>query len=123
MAEFFPNKPITTTESSVEVSVSPEQPLPVGPVRFQLVVFDEADNASEPAFLEVVIRDSEKPTAVLDGPRSAVEYGSSFQLTGDRSSDLRPGRIARYEWTMVPILERPNSLDVSISGPVRSPGA
>lgn len=107
MAEFFLNKPIETNDSRVEVTVNPEAPLPVGPVRFQLVVFDDANNASEPTFLEVVIRDSQKPTAVLDGPREPVEYGQGFTLHGDRSSDVRPGRIVRYEWTMVPIVERP----------------
>ena len=110
MPEFFLNKPNETSEPKVEVVVNPDTPLPVGAVRFQLVVFDEAGNASEPAFLEVVIRDSQKPTAVLDGPQTAVEFGTNFALTGERSSDVAPGRIVRYEWTMVPIIERINPI-------------
>lgn len=107
MAEFFPNKPNETSEPKVEVEVSPSSPLPVGPVRFQLVVFDDSGNASEPAFLDVVVRDSQNPTAVIDGPQAPVEYGQSFALSGERSSDVAPGRVVRYEWTMVPIVERP----------------
>jgi hypothetical protein len=108
MPEFSLNKTIQTTESKVEVTVNPDAPLPIGPVRFKLVVFDDANNPSEPAFLDVVIRDSINPTAVLDGPQKPVEFGTGFSLSGERSSDVKPGRIARYEWTMLPIPERPN---------------
>jgi len=107
MAEFFLNKPVDTSDNAVEVTVSPNAPLPVGLVRFRLVVFDDANNASEPAFLEVLVRDSQNPTAVLDGPREPVEFGQSFKLSGDRSRDVEPGNIVRYVWTMVPIVERP----------------
>lgn len=106
MADFSVNNPITTPDPKVTVDVSPEAPLPIGPVRFQLVVFDEDNNASEPAFLEVLIRDTKAPTAVLDGPK-AVELGDSFELSAERSSDIKPGKIKSYQWTMVPILERP----------------
>lgn len=107
MADFILDTPIETIDPVVEVTVNPDSPLPLGPVRFQLVVFDEENNASEPAFLEVVIRDSQRPTAVLDGPREGVEAGTSFVLSGERSSDVRPGRIVRYVWTLVPALDRP----------------
>jgi len=107
MAEFKLNTPIETSDPTIEVSVSTTDPLPIGPVRFQLVVFDEQNNPSKPAFLEVTVRDSQDPTAVLDGPREGVELGKSFSLSGERSRDVEPGKIVRYEWTMVPILERP----------------
>lgn len=107
MAEFKLDTPIETIDPAVEVTVNPDSPLPLGPVRFQLVVFDEENNASEPAFLEVIIRDSQRPTAVLDGPREGVEAGTSFKLSGERSSDVAPGRIVRYVWTLVPALDRP----------------
>ncbi|MCE2836981.1 MAG: hypothetical protein LW834_08450 [Cyanobium sp. 49614_E6] len=107
MAEFKPNTPIETSDPTIEVTVSGTDPLPIGPVRFQLVVFDEQNNPSQPAFLEVTVRDTQNPTAVLDGPREGVELGKSFSLSGERSSDVEPGKIVRYEWTMVPILERP----------------
>ena len=107
MAEFKPNTPIETSDPTIEVSVSTTDPLPIGPVRFQLVVFDEQNNPSKPAFLEDTVRDTQLPTAVLDGPREGVEFGQSFSLSGARSSDVDPGKIVRYEWTMVPIAERP----------------
>jgi hypothetical protein len=107
MAEFKLNTPIETSDPTIEVSVSTTDPLPIGPVRFQLVVFDEQNNPSKPAFLEVTVRDSQDPTAVLDGPREGVELGKSFSLSGERSRDVEPGKIVRYEWTMVPSPERP----------------
>ena len=107
MAQFKPTTPIDTSDPTIEVTVSGTDPLPIGPVRFQLVVFDEQNNPSKPAFLEVTVRDTQNPTAVLDGPREGVELGKSFSLSGERSSDVEPGKIVRYEWTMVPILERP----------------
>jgi hypothetical protein len=115
MAEFKLNTPIETSDPTIEVTVSTTDPLPIGPVRFQLVVFDEQNNPSIPAFLEVTIRDTQLPTAVLDGPREGVEFGQSFSLSGERSSDVEPGKIVRYEWTMVPIAERPPI------GPLRPP--
>lgn len=107
MAEFRLNQPIETSEPTIEVTVNPEEPLPVGQVRFQLVVFDESDNPSQPAFLDVIVRDNQAPTAVLDGPRGEVEFGRSFELSGRRSSDVAPGQVVRYVWTMVPIPDRP----------------
>lgn len=106
MAKFFVDKPIETTDPKIEVTVSPTAPLPVGITRFQLVVVDDSGNASEPNFVDVVIRDTQRPTAILDGPKQA-EVGQSFVLAGDRSSDIPPGKIVKYIWTMVSALDRP----------------
>jgi hypothetical protein len=106
MAEFVVNKPIETTDPKIEVTVSSKEPLPVGITRFQLVVVDDSGNASEPNFVDVVILDTQRPTAILDAPRQ-VEVGQSFVLAGDRSSDIPPGKIEKYVWTMVPALDRP----------------
>jgi hypothetical protein len=122
MAEFRPNTPIETSDPVIEVTVNADNALPIGPVRFQLVVFDEQNNASQPAFLEVTIRDTQLPTAVLDGPREGVELGQSFSLSGQRSSDVAPGQIVRYVWTMVPIPERPPLGPIQPPlGPIRPP--
>jgi hypothetical protein len=99
MAEFRPNQPIETDTSDIEVTVSPASPLPVGRHQFQLVVVDDSGNQSEPAVFEVIVRDTSKPTAVIDGPR-AVDAGSSFQLSGRRSTDVG-GRIVKYRWTLL----------------------
>jgi hypothetical protein len=62
-------------------------------------VSDDAGNVSAPAAVEVIVRDWQKPTAVLDASRQ-VEAGQSFQLSGSRSTDIAPGRIVRYRWMM-----------------------
>jgi hypothetical protein len=100
MTEFFPNKPIETAEPKIEVTISPNAPLPAGLTKFQLVVVDDAGNASDPAVVEVIIRDTLRPTAVLDAPKS-VEVGQSFVLVGDRSSDVAPGKVVNYIWTLL----------------------
>jgi hypothetical protein len=106
MAEFIPNKPVETTEPKVEVTVDPNNPFPVGRLRFRLVVTDDAGNESAPDEVDVIIRDSERPTAVLDAPR-AVNFRESFALVGDRSTDVG-GRIVTYRWELIEAPERPN---------------
>jgi hypothetical protein len=97
MPEFRVGQSVVTDAPDVEVTVAPNAPLPVGRHRFQLVVADDSGNTSEPSITEVIVRDTQKPTAVLDAPRE-VELGRSFQLSGRRSSDVG-GRIVRYTWT------------------------
>ena len=101
MATFVPGQDVRTQDPTVEVTISPQTPLPPGRHRFQLVVIDDAGNQSEPAVAEVIVIDDQKPTAVLDAPRS-VPFGRSFMLSGARSSDIAPGRITAYVWTRLP---------------------
>ncbi|MEO8250009.1 MAG: hypothetical protein ABI589_11620 [Burkholderiales bacterium] len=98
MSEFLTNRPLTTDQPKIEVTVSPNAPLVPGVHRFELIVTDDAGNESEPAEVEVVITDNEKPTAVIDAPRT-VPAGMSFTLSGARSTDPPPGKIVRYRWT------------------------
>lgn len=109
MARFVPNVPVVQRDPVIAVDADPLKPLPVGRNRFRLVVVDDAGNESEPAILEVIIRDDIKPTAVLDivdasGARvaPAVGAGKSFILSGARSSDVAPGRIIEYRFTLLP---------------------
>jgi hypothetical protein len=97
MAEFRVGQAVVTDNPEVEVTVAANAPLPAGRHRFQLVVADDSGNSSDPSVVEVIVRDTQKPTAVLDAPRE-VELGRSFQLSGRRSSDIG-GRIVRYTWT------------------------
>jgi hypothetical protein len=97
MAEFRVGQPVVTDNPEVEVTIAPNAPLPAGRHRFQLVVTDDSGNSSDPSVTEVIVRDTQKPTAVLDAPRE-VELGRSFQLSGKRSSDIG-GRIVKYTWT------------------------
>lgn len=108
MAQFVPNQPVTQPDASVSVDVTPNSPLPMGVNRFQLVVVDDAGNESDPVILEVIVRDTEKPTAVLDmvderGGRidPVVSFGQTFVLSGARSSDIAPGKVAEYRFTLI----------------------
>jgi hypothetical protein len=96
MPEFKPGQPVVTNTPDVEVTVTPNAPLPAGRHRFQPVVEDDSGNSSEPSVTEVIVRDTQKPTAVLDAP-GEVEFGRSFQLSGKRSSDL--GKIVKFTRT------------------------
>ena len=66
MPEFKPNVPVVQKDPLVSVDIKQANPLPAGKYRFQLVVVDDGNNESDPAFLDVIIRDTERPTAVLD---------------------------------------------------------
>ena len=65
MANFELNRPIETIENHVQVTPTPGEPLRPGRHVLQLVVEDQAGNRSQPATIEVVIRDTTAPTAVL----------------------------------------------------------
>ena len=108
MPEFKPNTPIVQKDSVVRVDVTAEVPLPLGANRFRLVVVDDAGNESEPTFLEIIVRDDDRPTAVLDLVNRdltridpVVVRGQSFILSGARSADVPPGTVAEYRFTLV----------------------
>lgn len=101
MPEFFPEESISTEDAKVEVTINPDKPLKVGRYVFQLVVVDDSGNESLPAQQEVIVLDTERPTAVLDIRPSKVAVGESFVLYGDQSTDLGGGRINKYVWTFL----------------------
>lgn len=108
MPVFNVNKPVNQTSPTVKVDVSPAQPLPLGMNRFQLVVIDDAGNPSEPTFINVIVRDTEKPTAVLEfvdangqAVEASVPFGTSFILSGAKSRDTAPGKIVQYQFTLL----------------------
>jgi hypothetical protein len=108
MAKFEVNKPIAQADAVIRVDVLPTAPLPLGPNRFRLVVVDDAGNESEPAFIEVIVQDKDKPTAVLDVVDEnlkkidpIVPAGRSFTLSGVRSTDIAPGKIKEYRFTLL----------------------
>ena len=100
MAIFQAGVPIETAENAISVDVTPNRPLSVGRHIFQLEVVDDSGNRSAPDRVEIIVRDEDNPTAVLDAPR-LVAFGRPFQLSGVRSSDPPPGKIARFIWTLV----------------------
>jgi hypothetical protein len=111
MPEFKVGQTEVRADGVIDVEVNPRNPLPVGAHRFQLVVEDDAGNVSQPTILNVIVRDTEKPTAVLDLVDTnnkvldpVVSAGKGFRLSGLRSTDNPPGKVVRYSFTL---LDRP----------------
>ena len=98
MAEFVVNQDVATEQPTVEVTLSLQRPLAVGRHRFRLIVLDNSGNRSAPDEIDVVIADTQAPTAVLT-PLNPVPFGTSFNLDGRRSTDVGGGQITRYVWT------------------------
>jgi hypothetical protein len=98
MAEFLINTDVTTDTPTVEVTISPDRPLALGRHRFRLIVVDDSGNNSVPDEVDVIVADSEAPTAVLSAP-ATVAFGASFPLDGRRSVDAGGGRITSFVWT------------------------
>jgi hypothetical protein len=108
MPEFKPNVPVVQDTPLVSVDMPKDNPLAAGKYRFQLVVVDDSGNESDPAFIDVIVKDTVKPTAVLDminADKAIVppnaQVGSSFTLSGARSSDVAPGKVKAYRFTML----------------------
>lgn len=109
MAKFIRNKPVKTTTPKVKVELNRNDKLDLGVNRFRLVVVDDAGNESEPAFLEVMVKDNNRPTAQIDlvdgnGKRLTnltLKQGQQILLSGERSADDPPGKVVDYLWTWV----------------------
>src|SRR5688572_8960859 len=114
MANFVLNTPIETDVPTIEVTLSATNGLALGRHRFQLVVVDDSNNESAADVVEVRVIDSQRPTADITGPDS-VPFGTSFPLSGVRSSDVGGGRIVRYRWTYI-------GAAPVIVGPILNPG-
>ncbi|WP_437723483.1 hypothetical protein [Sorangium sp. So ce861] len=132
MANFEQNKPIETVENHVEITPTPGPPLQPGLHVFQLVVEDQAGNRSAPASIEVIVRDTTAPTAVLrlvvpqrENPDAWPEAGKPFALSAEGSTDFGGGPIVKYIWTLVsaPVRTRvpPIVLDPSVVRPPVEP--
>ncbi len=94
MATFVVGTPVTTTTPTVDVTVDPTHPLPSGTHVFQLVVVDA------PTTVQVVIKDRVIPTAVIRAPASVIN-GQAFTLDGSASSEVPPGKIVQWVWTLM----------------------
>ena len=108
MAEFKENVPVVQTDPMVTVDISPDRPLSPGKHTFRLVVVDDAGNESAPKDVDIIVRDTEKPTAVLDMVNNdgavvaaTAELGKPFILSAARSSDPPPGKIKEYRFTLL----------------------
>ncbi|HWX49313.1 MAG TPA: hypothetical protein VNZ61_14765 [Roseomonas sp.] len=108
MPRFQVNVPVTQADPVVQVEIDPASPLPLGVNRFQLIVVDDAGNESAPFVIEVMVKDTERPTAQLDVVDAngaivdpVVSFGQPFILSGKRSSDAGGGSIKEYRFTLL----------------------
>lgn len=106
MPTFRPNEPVAQPDPLVTVDTATG--LNVGAHRFSLVAVDDSGNQSQPTVLDVIVRDTDRPTAVLDMVDEAgrridpvVSAGQAFRLSGTRSSDVG-GRIVEYRFALLP---------------------
>lgn len=109
MPQFKPNQPVEQPDAQVKVEVSRANPLPVGANRFRLVVIDDEGNESEAKDIEIIVQATQVPTAVIEmtddnGQRvdPVVEFGKAFVLSAAKSSDIAPGKIVTYRFTLLP---------------------
>ena len=107
MADITPDKitvqrPITVAapDALLQILSNPNVPLGVGTWTFTLEVVDNAGNRSAPQRHSVTVLDADRPTARIVGPRE-VKFGEAFTLSGAESTDVPPGRIVQYIWTLV----------------------
>jgi hypothetical protein len=91
---------VITTPTAV-LSAAVDTGLPSGTHVFQLVVVDEDGNQSDPVTAQIVIKDTQKPTAVINVTPTQVQPGQVFTLDGSKSSDVAPGKVVSFIWTMV----------------------
>ena len=102
MSNFELGNVIVTDTATVQVTPTPGAALRPGRHRFQLVVEDDEGNRSQPALIDVIVRDAELPTAVvrLVGDVDPT-FAQPFELDASQSSDIGAGTIAKYHWTLV----------------------
>ena len=104
MSNFELGIEIETDTPTVQVSPTPGTALAPGKHRFQLVVEDETGNLSQPAFVDVIVRDTVAPTAVI-ALVGGVDptFNQPFELDGSQSTDAGGGTVAKYRWTLVAV--------------------
>ena len=110
LEEFQSSGEVKTKDALLNVAVSADNPLAIGPHIFELEVVDDAGNRSVPVRVQLVVRDTQAPTAVLNVadaqgrilPEPVVEMGASFMLSAKGSKDVAPGTgIKSYTWRLV----------------------
>ncbi len=91
----WPNSPSTPTSSpttpTVEVTVSPNNPMPSAGQRFRLVVVDDSGNASAADEVTIIVADQDAPTAVLRAPRMVARPAAASTSTAARRSTSAAG--------------------------------
>ena len=110
LEQFQSTAEVKTKDALLKVAVTADNPLPIGPHIFELEVIDKAGNRSVPVRVQLVVRDSQAPTAVLNVadaqgrilPEAVVELGEGFILSAKGSKDVAPGTgIESFTWRLV----------------------
>jgi hypothetical protein len=107
MANFIINQDVATDTNTIEVTIDPTNPLPVGTHSFQLVVVDDSGNKSGAAVVTITVIDTTVPTAAVfatnvdGGQINTVPYGQVFLLNGTKSFDSGGGKVVKYIWTLL----------------------
>ena len=109
MAKFVKSVPVYQGDPQVPLEALADPPWPAGTARLQLVVVDDAGVESDPVFVDIVVNQRPKPTAVLalvdgDGKTitpARVPAGASFTLSAAGSSPVAPAKITQYRLTLV----------------------
>ena len=91
---------ITTTVAKVEITPTPDVPLPIGTHIFELVVEDDKGLKSPPVNVRVVVQKT-LPDAVVTGPER-VELNASFALDASGSTAMAPSKLVKFYWRLVP---------------------
>ena len=94
------NVPIEGKAPDATLVIVMDKPMPVGAYTFQLQVFDDSGNPSQPVQARLFVVDREAPSAIISAPRS-VPFGQEITLSGIESTDVGGGRIAGYTWTLI----------------------
>ena len=112
MAKFVvgQDQTVESDEPMLEVVLDRAGPLKIGKHVFQLIVADDAGNASEPASVTIIVVDRDRPTAVIDviddnnernpAPSVEIPFGAAFTLTGEKSTDVG-GVVKSFTWTLL----------------------
>ena len=97
---------VTRNQPSLLVAAS-STPVPVGAQNYQLVVEDGSGNRSAAVELQLMVKDTVAPSAMLavfdsNGQSiTQIDQGQTFTLSGQHSSDANGGVIAQYHWRAV----------------------
>ena len=99
---------LKTSDATLTIQM-PNDKLGIGAHTFQLMVEDESGNVSTPAAIQLIVVDTEAPTAVLTvtdeqgRPLAAnrISFGNGFILNATKSVDSGGGKIVRYNWSLV----------------------
>ncbi|MEQ8330095.1 MAG: REJ domain-containing protein [Longimicrobiales bacterium] len=94
------NQPVETVAPTWTVERLDGAPLAPGRLTYRLEVTDASGNRSAPTQVQVIVMDTQAPTAVLQAP-DRLDPTEVLVLDGSASYDPGGGSVERFEWTLV----------------------